>query len=266
MRFNCGVTTLYCSGRDQGAWLARTRPSPRSQQLFRRGLASLETLCGPGNKFKVAPLRLLQQAGQGVDRCRGRPSRCGLGHPGPGPACLCTPGAAGAVAAPQGRADRGGRSGVERSPHPAAAGGRRRAAAARPARPRRRQGRFGAGGPESARFKVPVMQQRMSHRCFAIAGCRRCCCCRDGPALVMHRCLAGETCACLGGAQAGQRRQPGLAAGAAALPGELAGCGRATGVGGCWSVRVGGWGGHGGQLASAAVPPHTANVASVCCF
>ena len=38
------------------------------------GLASLETLCGPGNKFKVAPLRLLQQAGQGVDRCRGRPS------------------------------------------------------------------------------------------------------------------------------------------------------------------------------------------------
>ena len=74
MRFNCGVTTLYCSGRDQGAWLARTRPSPRSQQLFRRGLASLETLCGPGNKFKVAPLRLLQQAGQGVDRCRGRPS------------------------------------------------------------------------------------------------------------------------------------------------------------------------------------------------
>ena len=25
-------------------------------------------------KFKVAPLRLLQQAGQGVDRCRGRPS------------------------------------------------------------------------------------------------------------------------------------------------------------------------------------------------
>ena len=74
LRFNCGVTTLYCSGRDQGAWLARTRPSPRSQQLFRRGLASLETLCGPGNKFKVAPLRLLQQAGQGVDRCRGRPS------------------------------------------------------------------------------------------------------------------------------------------------------------------------------------------------
>ena len=74
LRFCCLVTTLYCSGRDRGAWLARTRPSPRSQQLFRRGLASLETLYRPGNKFKVAPQRLLQQAGRGVDGCRGRRS------------------------------------------------------------------------------------------------------------------------------------------------------------------------------------------------